>query len=583
MISKKTQFFYLNLGSLKISTQILLKYPIISFKIQFLERITMPGEGTSNIRNDEYWELPDNPFDYVGIVSKPGGIGTIPNEKKGTRIAIIGAGCSGLCAAYELMKIGLHPVVYESVKNPDGTSRIGGRAYTYRFPGDPRAYAELGAMRIPSIFRTTTFYMDQFAIDYSQPFPDPLLVPTVLYFNGKKYFIPVGGNLPPEIKRAETAWKNLISPLIGRISQVWDQPGQRSEVWQEYVERFANRSFYDVLRGEGLSRQEIQLFGSLGLGTGGFNSLYQVSFLEILRLVTCKWEVDQRCVKGGVDQIPKGFWTKILDSPHWGQTSVEKLNNGQPLPAVKEIYTPKDPKSQVVVTDADGNTSKYDALLVSCSPRALEMDIKINRETFSEEQWTALHNLHIINSGKVFVRTKTAFWKNQAPASTLQCTITDEATRATYLFDFDNTQSGVICLSYTWEDSAVKFNALNHEERVQTSIRILERIYGKDLISHQVEESISFFWEQARGYNGAFKLTYPGQYEHQKVLFLQPFSPAPERHTGVFLAGDAISWAGGWVEGALHAGLNAAMAVVYRVEGNVEVPGSGAGIFWGSK
>jgi hypothetical protein len=41
--------------------------------------------------------------------------------------------------AYELLKIGLHPVVYESAVNADGTPRIGGRMNSYRFPGDPKA------------------------------------------------------------------------------------------------------------------------------------------------------------------------------------------------------------------------------------------------------------------------------------------------------------------------------------------------------------------------------------------------------------------------------------------------------------
>ena len=89
--------------------------------------------------NEPYrpWQLPENPFDYVALVGQSDGIGSIPREKQGIEVAIIGAGCAGLCAANELMKIGLRPVVYESAKNADGTPRIGGRMNSYRFPGDP--------------------------------------------------------------------------------------------------------------------------------------------------------------------------------------------------------------------------------------------------------------------------------------------------------------------------------------------------------------------------------------------------------------------------------------------------------------
>jgi monoamine oxidase len=193
----------------------------------------------------------------------------------------------------------------------------------------------------------------------------------------------------------------------------------------------------------------------------------------------------------------------------------------------------------------------------------------VNRSTFNDDLWDALRNIHLICSGKVFVRTRTAFWKDGEPAATLNTTITDEAIRAAYLFDFDDTPSGVICLSYTWGDSAIKFSALNHEERVQLCLAILAKIYGRDLISAQVMETVSFAWQEAKGYHGAFKLTYPGQYEYQQALFRQPFDPPPPRHNGVFLAGETTSWAGGWIEGALHSGLDAARAVIARLGGVV--------------
>lgn len=523
------------------------------------------------IINDQYnpGQLPENPFDYVGLVGQSAGIGSIPKEKLGTEIAIIGAGCAGLSAAYELMKIGLHPVVYESAENADGTPRIGGRMYTYRFPGDPKALAELGAMRFPPTQRTFTFYMDKFGLDYSHIFPDPLVVPTTLFFKGKKHFIPLNGKLPPDIQRAVNAWEAFVKPLVDKMIRMWNKPKKRICQWEKFVKKYQHKSFYHVLHENGLSKQEIEYFGLLGLGTGGFDPLFQISFLEILRLVVCRWEVDQRLIKGGADQIPFGLWSDARNCIHWGQMSVSRLNQGQPRPAVKEIYVPTDPSKKVLVTDTKGEVRPYEVVLISCSLRALEMDIKINRSAFSDDVWAAMQNIHMINSSKVFARTRTAFWKHQNPSQTLTCTVTDEATRSTYLFDFEDTRSGVICLSYTWEDSSVKFNALRHEERVQTCIRILEKIYGRDLISDRVVESVSISWEEVKGYNGAFKLAHPGQYSYQQALFRQPFTPSPQRHNGVFLSGETTSWAGGWVEGAFHSGLDAAMATIIKLGGKV--------------
>ena len=521
--------------------------------------------------NEPYrpWQLPENPFDYVALVDQSDGIGSIPREKQGIEVAIIGAGCAGLCAAYELMKAGLRPVVYESARNADGTPRIGGRMYTYRFPGDPKALAELGAMRFPPTQRTFIFYVDKFGLDYSRRFPDPLAVPTTLFFKGQKYFIPVNGKLPPDIQRAVNAWKAFIRPLVDKMLRVWNKPQNLNSQWQKFVKEYQHKSFYQVLNENGFSKQEIEYFGSLGLGTGGFDSLFQISFLEILRIVVCRWEADQRLIKRGADQIPFGLWSNTRNCIHWGPMSVRQLNQEQPRPAVKEIYVPTDPAEKVFVTDIKDEVRPYDAVLISCSLRALEMDIKINRSAFSDDVWTAMQNIHMINSSKVFVRTRTAFWKHRNPSHTLTCTITDEATRGTYLFDFEDTRSGVICLSYSWEDASVKFNALRHEERVQTCIQILEKIYGRDLISDQVVESVSISWEEMKGYNGAFKLMQPGQYSYQQSLFRQPFTPLPQRHNGVFLSGDTTSWAGGWVEGAFHSGLDAALAIIERLGGKV--------------
>lgn len=515
------------------------------------------------------WLFPDNPFDYTALIRHPQGIGRIPKDKTGTKIAIIGAGCAGLCAAWELMKIGLYPVVYEADQNPDGSPRIGGRAYTYRFPGDPKALAELGAMRIPPVHRTVCRYMDQFGIDYQTPFPDPLIVPTTLYFKGKKYFIPVGGPLPGPIQKAGNAWKKLITPLVEKWAFASSRPDLRARQWQDYVERFKDMSFYEILKKQGLSKTDIDLFGSLGMGTGGFDSMFPISFLEIFRLAVLRWETDQRLVKGGVGQIPESFWKTPCLCRHFGNTSVKDLNKGQPLGAVTRIQTPERPGEKIGITDIKGHTKPYEAVILTCSHRALETGIKISRNTFSDEVWTAIQNIHMTRSGKIFIRTREAFWKDLPPESTLNCTITDEAVRGTYLFDFEDTKSGVICLSYTWEDSATKLHGLNEQELLDKSLDILKTIHGRDLISDQVEEVKTIFWEHQKGYHGAFKLNYPGRHEDQKALFLQARPESFDTHPGVFLSGESTSFAGGWIEGALQSGLDAAMAVVRKLGGEI--------------
>lgn len=75
---------------------------------------------------------PDFPYAYDDFLAHPAGLGQIPATEHGTEVAVIGGGLSGIVAAYELMKMGLRPVVYEA-------DRIGGRLRTVGFDGcDPR-------------------------------------------------------------------------------------------------------------------------------------------------------------------------------------------------------------------------------------------------------------------------------------------------------------------------------------------------------------------------------------------------------------------------------------------------------------
>lgn len=73
---------------------------------------------------------PDFPYAYDDFLAHPAGLGQIPATEHGTEVAVIGGGLSGIVAAYELMKMGLKPVVYEA-------DEIGGRLRTVGFEGTP--------------------------------------------------------------------------------------------------------------------------------------------------------------------------------------------------------------------------------------------------------------------------------------------------------------------------------------------------------------------------------------------------------------------------------------------------------------
>jgi monoamine oxidase len=81
------------------------------------------------------------------------------------KVVIIGAGLSGLVAAYELSKLNFDVTVLEA------QSRPGGRVHTLRSFDEPNLYAEAGAARIPRDHDLTLKYIREFNLPLAPFYP----------------------------------------------------------------------------------------------------------------------------------------------------------------------------------------------------------------------------------------------------------------------------------------------------------------------------------------------------------------------------------------------------------------------------
>ena len=157
----------------------------------------MPAHGAASDLPPITMFGPDFPFAYDDLLRNPAGLGQIPAARHGTEVAMIGAGIAGLVAAYELMKLGLKPVVYES-------DRIGGRLRSEQFRGADGVIAELGAMRFPPSSTALYHYLDLVGLE-TVPFPNPLTPATpstVIELEGRAHYAVTAADLPPVSTRS---------------------------------------------------------------------------------------------------------------------------------------------------------------------------------------------------------------------------------------------------------------------------------------------------------------------------------------------------------------------------------------------
>src|SRR5437588_682392 len=283
--------------------------------------------------------VPDFPFAYDDWVRHPAGLGHLPRDRHGTEVAVVGGGISGLVAAYELMRLGLRPVVYEA-------GELGGRMRSVPFAEHPEFVAELGAMRFPPAATTLFHYVNELGLA-TRPFPNPLspsTPSTVIDLGGVVHRARSIHELPPVYQEVADAWDKSLQDRA-ELSTMEDAIRRRDvplvkAVWNRLVAELDDQSFYGFLAASSAfsSFRHREIFGQVGFGTGGWDTDFPNSILEILRVVYTHADEDQVSIVGGAERLPRGLWSH---SPgpmtHWPHGTSLATLHGAPRPAVLRI------------------------------------------------------------------------------------------------------------------------------------------------------------------------------------------------------------------------------------------------------
>jgi monoamine oxidase len=526
--------------------------------------------------------VPDFPFAYDDWLRHPAGLGHLPEHLHGTPVAVVGGGVSGIVAAYELMRLGLRPVLYEA-------GELGGRMRSVPFPEDPEYVAELGAMRFPPAATALFHYINELGLPTS-PFPNPLAPSTpatVVNLEGVVHRARTLEDLPSVYQEVADAWEKTLRDQA-EMAAMEDAIRRRDvgwvkTIWNRLVTQLDDQSFYGFLASSSTfsSFRHREIFGQVGFGAGGWDTDFPNSILEILRVIYTQADVDHVSIVGGAQQLPLGLWRHSpSEMAYWPPgTSLQDLHDEGAGPGVMRIRRSRE---LITVQDSGGRTRAFPAVVFTPHVWTLLGHIDCADELLDTDLWTAVERTHYMSSSKLFVLADRPFWRDVDPRTghdVMGMTLTDRFPRGVYLFDSGPDKPGVMCLSYTWNDDSLKFLTLDDEQRLTVLLRRLGRIFpGVDIARHVISKPITVSWERERHFMGAFKANLPGHYRYQRRLFTQFMQDGrPERQRGFFLCGDDVSWTAGFAEGAVTTALNAVWGVLNHLGGRTDPRNPGPG------
>ncbi len=249
--------------------------------------------------------------DYAALVrDNTAPFASLDSTQQQMRVAVVGAGISGITAVYELVRAGLQPDLF------DGRSEIGGRLYSRSFGPEVPYQAEMGAMRFPDTSKLLWHYLNQSIIAEGgdpatvimETFPNPGKVVTALNVEGQTILWKADISNPDfgvpqrvqdlsnaffgQVEAATTYIINSISygladiaGILKQVSLSVDEQVAVETYWNNIIRDFDRYSLERFLHEKlpNWTDSDIRLFYAVGVGTGGYGQDFQSSFVDFLR------------------------------------------------------------------------------------------------------------------------------------------------------------------------------------------------------------------------------------------------------------------------------------------------------------
>ena len=449
-------------------------------------------------------------------------------DQPGKRVIIIGAGMAGLVAGYELARAGHDPVILEA------QNRVGGRIYTLR-KFAPGLYAEAGAMRIPRVHDLTLGYIEHFGLELR-----PFLMGNpkgLVYVGGKRMTAEQAGLTPDELGFAVAEHERGRS-----FSDLWEEATRDLRAWLETDQvagwerirrEYDGYTLREFLELKGFSEGAIEMYGVMNFVEAGINNAVVEEFREDFG----KAYEDMQEIVGGSDGLPNAFYAELTDRVRFGA----------------EVHAIDQDADSVTVhfkTEAGRYAVMGDYAIVTL-PFSVLRQVEI-MTPFSREKQRAIRQLNYSASTKILFQVRERIWETDDGIFG-GATVTDlPIRRMNYPTPDPTTSRGMLLASYTWDQDAARWGAMDEETRLEEALEDVSKIHPR--IRDVYEVGASHAWYDDRYANGAFALFEAGQQTQLQADIVRP-------EGRIHFAGEHCSLYHAWIQGALESGLRAAQAI----------------------